>query len=64
MAKWAWNRGEFDQMDREEAARLRQENITLRHNAWLAAKAERERIADWLVGSGLEDLGAEVRAGG
>jgi len=63
MAKWEWNRGEYDQMDKEQAAQLRQENITLQHNAWLAARAEREKIADWLCQCGQEEIGLEVRNG-
>lgn len=58
-----WNRGEFDMMDRERASQLTQENITLRHRAFLAAQEERELIAQWLLDRGHEDLGLAVRRG-
>jgi len=63
MANWDFNRGPYDLIDKETAAQLHQENITLRHRAFIAAKLERRKIADWLVQCGLDDLGAEVRDG-
>ena len=55
-----WNRGEFDMMDRETASQLTQENITLRHDVWLVAKAERDRISAWVIKRGHDDLARQL----
>jgi len=61
------NRGLHDMLDRETAAQLIQENITLKHQAMIskikgnkASTDERRDIADWLCDEGHEELGLAV----